>query len=895
MADGSQSAAKSVHTTCPYCGVGCGVVATPTSVEHAAILGDQHHPANFGRLCSKGSALGETLGNASRLEQPEIKGVRVDWDTALNYTASELARVRDTYGPASIAFYLSGQLLTEDYYVANKLAKGFIGTPHVDTNSRLCMASSVAGHKRAFGADVVPGCYDDLDQADVVILVGSNTAWCHPVLYQRMQAARQKRGTQIVNIDPRRTATTEGADLQLSLIPGSDVCLWNGLLVWLNDHGLTDVAYIAAHTDGFDETLKHARERAPSTDHVAFKTGLDKNDVETFYKLWVSSDRVVTCYSQGVNQSVQGTDKVNAIINCHLATGRIGREGMGPFSLTGQPNAMGGREVGGLANMLAAHMGFTDVERDRVGRFWNAPNLVQAEGLKAVEMFDAIAEGRIKALWVMGTNPLVSLPRADAARDALRKLQFLAVSEVVRETDTARFAHVRLPAHGWGEKDGTVTNSERRISRQRAFKAATGGARADWWIMSRVADRLGFAAAFKFRGPAEIFREHAALSGFENTGDRVFNISGLQGITDDDFDNLAPTQWPFIKDAPASTRLFSDGRYATPNGRARLIPVARSLNPSGPNDDFPFLLNTGRIRDQWHTMTRTGLVPRLNAHLSERYVEIAPNDAQRLGIKANDIVAVSTADGAATARASITDNVAPGTVFMPMHWSRSNSSSAPIGALVHAIVDPISGQPDAKATPASVKKVDVTEHGFALLRHVPDQNSLVILRLAYWSIATIDAGYELSFATSPNGAPADMAIDVLLGSKATLTLRDSASRTLRSARLSHDRVDAIAFAGTDPGLRASTWLRRCYAADRLTSAERRSLLAGTAPDATNDQGAIICVCHQIGATAISNVISEGCATTDAIGAACRAGTNCGSCLPEINRMLKKIQSVAALA
>ena len=451
-ARGLTPAPAPIRTTCPYCGVGCGVLATPDGKGGAAIRGDPEHPANAGRLCSKGSALGETLGLETRLLHPIVDGARTSWAHALDQVARRLAAVRAAHGPEAIAFYLSGQLLTEDYYVANKLAKGFIGTPHVDTNSRLCMASSVAGHRRAFGADVVPQCYDDLELADLVVLAGSNAAWCHPILYQRIQTARGERGMRVVNIDPRRTATSEGVDLQLSLKPGSDGVLWSGLLVWLAEHRIIDTEFINAHTQGFFAALWGARAIAPTIGAVAAATGLDERDVERFYDWFASTSRVVSCYSQGVNQSAQGTDKVNAILNCHLATGRIGKPGSGPLSLTGQPNAMGGREVGGLANMLAAHMGFSADERDRVRRFWNAPNLVAGEGLKAVDMFQAVADGRIKALWIMGTNPAVSLPRADAMRAALSRLELLVVSDNVASNDTVRPRAHRAAGGGVGRE-----------------------------------------------------------------------------------------------------------------------------------------------------------------------------------------------------------------------------------------------------------------------------------------------------------------------------------------------------------------------------------------------------------------------------------------------------------
>ena len=485
----------SVRTTCPYCGVGCGVLAKPDGRGGAVIAGDPDHPANFGRLCSKGSALGETLALGTRLLHPQLRQAdgtmaRASWDEALDKVAQGFARTIAQHGKDSVAFYLSGQLLTEDYYVANKLMKGFIGSANVDTNSRLCMASSVAGHRRAFGADTVPGTYADLDSADLIILVGSNAAWCHPVLYQRMIANKRERGARLIVIDPRRTATAEEADLFLPVAPGMDTALFCGLLVHLADKLAFDYEYLDAHTTGLPEALARAREIAPDVMATANLTGLAPADVVSFFKMFRSTEKTVTCFSQGVNQSAQGTDKVTTIVNCHLATGRIGKPGMGPFSLTGQPNAMGGREVGGLANQLAAHMNFTAPEIDRVGRFWNASAMAQREGLKAVQMFDAIARGEIKALWVMATNPAVSLPRAGFVREALGKLDLLVISENVASNDTiGAKAHVLLPAAAWGEKDGTVTNSERRISRQRPFLAHAGRSQA------RLVDRRASRAA----------------------------------------------------------------------------------------------------------------------------------------------------------------------------------------------------------------------------------------------------------------------------------------------------------------------------------------------------------------------------------------------------------------
>ncbi|HEX8373976.1 MAG TPA: nitrate reductase, partial [Geminicoccaceae bacterium] len=663
-----------VRTTCPYCGVGCGVLATPDGGGGAAIAGDPEHPANFGRLCSKGSALGETLSLDDRLLYPAIDGARASWETALDTVADGFRRAAAEHGPDSIAFYLSGQLLTEDYYVANKLAKGFIGTPHVDTNSRLCMSSAVAAHRRAFGSDTVPGCYEDLDEADLIVLVGSNTAWCHPILFRRMVDARMKRGTRLVVIDPRRTQTGEEADLFLGLKPGTDTALFSGLLVHLAGTRAFDEGFVAEHTAGFDGALERARSIAPDAAATAAATGLAEADVAAFFAMFTETTRVVTAFSQGVNQSAQGTDKANAIINCHLATGRIGQPGAGPFSLTGQPNAMGGREVGGLANMLAAHMHFAPEEVDRVRRYWDAPRIVTGEGMKAVALFEAIESGRIKALWVMGTNPAVSMPRADAIREAIGKLDLYVVSEAVADSDTARAAGrttVLLPALAWGEKDGTVTNSERRISRQRTFLTPPGEARADWAALSDVGRRLGFGAAFAFTGPAAIFREHAGLSAFENGGSRDFDLGGVRDFSDADYAATPPLQWPMRKrgSSTGEARLFADGRFFTFDRRARFVAVQAPALAQSVTEALPFVLNTGRVRDHWHTMTRTGKSQRLSAHRAVPFVEIHPDDARAMGVAAGDLARVSTEHGSALLEAMVTEGIRPGSLFAAFHWS----------------------------------------------------------------------------------------------------------------------------------------------------------------------------------------------------------------------------------
>jgi assimilatory nitrate reductase catalytic subunit len=666
------SPANAVRTTCPYCGVGCGLVVA----ADGTVAGDPDHPANRGRICSKGAALAETLGAAGRLLRPAIGGRPSSWEEALDLVAARLTRTIADHGLDAVALYVSGQFTTEDYYVANKLMKGFIGSANIDTNSRLCMASSVAGHIRAFGEDVVPGCYEDIEEADLVVLVGSNAAWCHPVLYQRLAAAKDKRGTRIVVIDPRRTPTCEIADLHLAIRAGSDVAVFAALLVYLVDNGGWDGRWTDARTTGFVAAVEAARLAVPSLDHAAAIAEVAPRDIATFFGLFAATERTMTLYSQGVNQSSAGTDKVNAIINCHLATGRIGRAGMGPFSLTGQPNAMGGREVGGLANQLAAHMSFEPADVDRVRRFWKAPRIASRPGLKAVELFDAVGDGKVKALWILGTNPAASMPRAGRVREALAACPFVVVSDCW-PTDTTRLADVVLPAAGWGEKDGTVTNSERCISRQRAFRAAPGEARPDWWMLSEVARRMGWAAAFPYRCPADIFREHAALSGFENSGGsrRVFDISALAALSDDGF--------------------------PTANGRARFVPTPYRPPAASADEQWPLVLNTGRVRDQWHTMTRTG-VPRLMAHQREPLLDVHPADAARLGLVEGALARVESLHGATVLPVRLSSELRRGEVFAPMHWTDAFSSAGPIDRIVGAATDPVSGQPELKATPSNL-------------------------------------------------------------------------------------------------------------------------------------------------------------------------------------------------
>ncbi|HXW71919.1 MAG TPA: molybdopterin-dependent oxidoreductase [Methylocella sp.] len=878
-----------LRTTCPYCGVGCGV-----AMADGVLRGDRDHPANAGRLCTKGAALKDTLSDQDRLKAPILHGRDASWDEALAFIAAEFLRIRETYGPDAIGFYVSGQFLTEDYYVANKLMKGFIGSANIDTNSRLCMASSVAGHIRAFGEDIVPGSYEDLEEADLVIQAGSNMAWCHPVLYQRLMAAREKRGTKIINIDPRRTVTAETADLHLPLRSGSDVALFNGLLAYLADTGTIDQDFINAHVSGFEEAVAAARQSASSVERVSAATGLPASDVLSFYESFARTERVVTLYSQGINQSSHGTDKVNAIFNCHLATGRIGRAGMGPLSLTGQPNAMGGREVGGLANQLAAHMGFSPEDIDRVRRFWKAPRMATKPGYKAIDLFEAAAYGRLKAIWIAATNPADSMPRAGRIREALARCPLVIVSDAW-PTDTTALADVVLPASSWGEKDGTVTNSERCVSRQRAFRGAPGEARADWWMFAEVARRMGWQKEFSYAGPAAIFREHAALSAFENEGRRVFNLGGLADIDDAAYDALAPQQWPFPRDGArqSAQRLFANGGFPTPDGRARMVPVA--VLAAQPINCYPLTLNTGRIRDQWHTMTRTGRVPHLMTHTAGPRLSLNARDAARRQIANGGLARVFNEQGKAIMRVSIDAEVSSGHVFAPMHWNDQFCSAGSVGQLVHAVTDPISGQPDLKGTKVEVEAVAEAWRGFLLrqdgdgLRHEG----------IYWSKAPLPSGYsfELSgWSPLEQFIKSEQALRRLLQASAAselISYSDPKKSVFRYASLAGGRLEACVFFAAPGANFPEAQGAAALLGKAIGPIERLSLLAGAAAGAAS-AGKIVCSCFAVGEETICQAIRAGkLKTATEIGAALGAGTGCGSCIPELKKLL--IAGAAKLA
>lgn len=773
-----------IKSTCAYCGVGCGIEARPMSNGLLEVRGDKEHPSNYGKLCTKGIALGDTVIHDGRLLAPKLKTEAGDWcdtewDEALSRVAKGFSDTIEQFGPDSVAFYVSGQLLTEDYYVANKLIKGFLGTANIDSNSRLCMASTVVGHKRAFGMDTVPVCYEDLEKTDLVILVGSNLAWCHPVLFQRLRAAKQTNSNlKVIVIDPRRNESCEIADLHLAINPGSDVALFNGLLVHLGEHNIVDHAFISAATNGFSE----AYQSALNGSEVSEVTGIDLASLQEFYECFSQTEKVITIYSQGVNQSSQGSDKVNSIINCHLATGKIGKEGAGPFSVTGQPNAMGGREVGALANTLTAHMEFHPDDIDRVEAFWQTDTLAKKPGLKAIDMFDAIHRGEIKAVWIMATNPVVSLPDSDKIKQALENCPLVVVSDCVENTATTPYADILLPAQGWSEKSGTVTNSERRISRQRRLLASPGMAKPDWWIISQVAQRIGFKEAFDYLHEGEIFREYAQLTtlgnadhGSKKARQRDLNLAGLVEITDSEYNSLTPQQWPVEhqQHQVVNQRMFADQRFFTENHRANFIAVKHTAPQASTTKVYPLVLNTGRSRDQWHTMTRTGLSSRLAEHASEPYVLIHPQTAMQYGLSNHEMVVVFNNNGECVVKVVTSDTMKPGELFVPIHWNEITGPLSKPCALVDSRTDTLSGQPEFKYTPVDIKPYDYQTSATVLVK-----DAILIGDVGYVARQKVDGGYLYRIRSPMEINELQMKIERLLPSSSSadkLICRDDSS------------------------------------------------------------------------------------------------------------------------
>ena len=905
---------KTTQTTCPYCGVGCGVTAhvTPTtSGPKVTVEGDIKHPSNYGKLCIKGSNLADTLGLETRLLHPMLgrKDQRevTDWNTATSTIAYKFQQYIEQYGRDSIAFYVSGQLLTEDYYVVNKFVKGYLGTANIDTNSRLCMSSAVAAHKRAFGEDLVPASYEDFEYTDMVVLVGSNTVWCHPVLYQRIMKAREQRDLFVVVIDPRFTSTCEAADLHLPILPGQDVALFNGLLQYLYQHGDVDQEFVAAHTQGLEQAFASSTAEASIKD-VAARTGISTAKLSQFFEKFAQIDKVMTLFSMGVNQSSRGVDKANSIINCHLLTGKIGKLGAAPFSMTGQPNAMGGREVGGLANMLAAHLDLENLEHQQlVQNFWQSPYIAKQAGFKAVDLFQAVESGKIKAIWIMATNPVVSLPDADQVKRALDKCEFVVVSDICQDTDTTQYADVLLPALGWGEKDGTVTNSERRISRQHAFLDAPGEAKADWWAIAQVAKQMGF-RGFDFHNSHEIFKEHAELSAYQNVEIsqrletpyfRYFNLQGLSNLTTQEYDKLEPVQWPvWDKQQPVKSvaRLFAQGQFSHADGKAKFIATTAIDPVNQVSSEYPLILNTGRIRDQWHTMSRTGLSANLSTHRAEPYCEIHPNDALKYGIQDGELVEVRSEWGQCILRAQVSDNIRRGQVFAPIHWNDQVASDARIGKLVNPVVDAISGEPEFKHTPVLIQPFHTQWQGVLYVREgFESYVQSFIDKSIWWTKVKAVRATRYEIADRQKFSTTTEQLKSLLPFTEEdfewLNLDDQTAHISHSVVLQDGKLIASLYIAPKELLPDREWLSGLFQRKRLSAMHRKALLAGQAISMSKSEGELVCSCFKVGKNRIIQTIKEKNITNEKQVTAClKAGGNCGSCLPEIRGLIKACQT-----
>jgi assimilatory nitrate reductase catalytic subunit len=812
-----------VATTCCYCGVGCGVVVSAAGSNVVAVQGDKTHPANFGRLCTKGAALDLSAGAGGRLLYPEVNGERRTWDEALDHAAAKFRDVIAAHGPDAVAFYISGQLLTEDYYVFNKLAKGLVGTNNVDTNSRLCMSSAVAGYKQSLGADAPPCAYEDIDEADLIFIAGSNTAFAHPILYRRIEAARAKNpALKVIVADPRATVTARAADLHLALKPGTDIALFNAMLHVIEREGFSDLQYRISSTESFENLEPLVDRWTPERAAVVCELPVEK--IVEAARLFGRAEAALSLYCQGLNQSASGTAKNSALINLHLATGQIGKPGAGPFSLTGQPNAMGGREVGGMANLLSAHRDLaSEADRAEVAAFWGVDAVPAKPGRTAVEMFEAIGRGEIKAVWIACTNPAQSMPDANAVRKALEGAAFVVVQEAFRDAETCDYADVLLPAATWAEKEGTVTNSERRISRVRAAVPPPGEARPDWQIAVDFARRLFPAGKrlFPYQNPEQIFNEHRA-----STRARDLDITGLSyGL----LEREGPQQWPYPEGASGGrARLYTDGRFPTPSGRARFVATDYVPPAEEAGGEYPVRLTTGRLRDQWHSMTRTGRVARLFSHSPEPEIALNPVDLDRLKTGDRDLVRVTSRRGSLVMKARASDDLRPGDAFVAMHWGARFMSGAGTNALTLPAIDPQSKQPELKHAAVRIEPFAARWRG----AFSAPANAGLQRAAAAW-LARFDY--------------------------AALTLVEGAETLLRLELASAGEPDAKALAALE------------------------NLFGGPADTGASACDRSVCACFKVGETQIRDAVAAG-ATLQGLQKTLKCGTNCGSCVPELRRL-----------
>ena len=940
---------KQTRSTCPYCGVGCGVIIESSGDQITGVRGDPDHPANFGRLCTKGSTLALTassvIARQTRLLYPlrrEHRGEapkRISWDSAFDFAAESFAQIIREHGPDSVGFYISGQLLTEDYYVFNKLAKGLIGTNNIDTNSRLCMSSAVAGYKQTLGADAPPTCYDDVSHATCIFIVGSNTAYAHPILFRRIEDAKAANpALKIIFCDPRRTDTAEIADLYLPIQPGTDVMLFNGMLHIMLWEGWIDAAFIGLHTNDFEALKATVRDCTP--DLVSEICGIKKADVFTAAKLFatgatgdfVNRGATLSLYCQGLNQSSSGTAKNAALINLHLATAQIGKPGAGPFSLTGQPNAMGGREVGGLANLISAHRDMANpVHRAEVAALWGVQSVPDKPGKTAIEMFEAAADGEIKALWIACTNPAQSMPDQATVRRALERAELVIVQEAFVTPSSCNYADLLLPATTWGEKTGTVTNSERRISRVRAAVAAPGETRHDWSIAVEFAQRLEVLLGARMPSPTlfpyplidqnagteAIWNEHR-----ESTRGRDLDITGMSYAMLE----AAPQQWPLREgESIGKIRLYGDGIFPTADGRARFVNTIYKPVAEPRESRYPFSLNTGRLRDQWHGMSRTGTLGRLFGHVSEPRVEMNVQDMARRLLNEGDLVHVTSRRGSIVVPLQASSEIGMSQAFIAMHWGEEYLSGlssigeplAGVNALTTSAYCPSSKQPELKHAAVKILKAELPWSLLAMA-WLPEGESLtareqlkpLMKAFPFTSCVPFSNNVPLGeqsrersgvlFRAAAHEAPADDVlanIERILGLSGTDTLRyidkkKGQRRTVQLKRCGEQAaLTGFVLAGDTS---AQAWIKTLLEGELPAQAYGRLLLLPGAkpPVAVQSRGKLVCSCFNVTDAAIEAQLATSMSAVtgeerfSSLQAALKCGTNCGSCVPELKRLLR---------
>lgn len=900
---------QSTASTCCYCGVGCGVLIEHDGRQILGVSGDPAHPANFGRLCSKGASLHLTGDPAARALYPELRlgkqlaRSRCDWDSALEHATTVFARAIAEHGPDSVAFYISGQLLTEDYYAFNKLARALVGTNNIDSNSRLCMSSAVVGYKRSLGADAPPCSYEDLELSDCVMIVGSNMAYAHPVLFRRLEQAKSQRPQmKVLVIDPRRTDTCDLADLHLAILPGTDVALFHGILHLLLWEDWVDRDFIREHTEGLAELKALVRDYTPPM--VAQLCGISVEQLQQCAQWIGNAASFLSLWCMGLNQSSAGSAKNSALINLHLATGQIGRPGAGPFSLTGQPNAMGGRETGSLSNLLPGHREAADPEhRAEVAAYWGVEQLPASPGLTAIELFDQLRSGRIKALWIACTNPAQSLPDQNTVQAALQACPFVVLQEAFATTETAAFADLLLPAASWGEKEGTVSNSERRVSHVRQAVIAPGEARPDWAITVDFAQRLerrlrpGQPSLFGFDSATQLFDEYKGL-----TQGRDLDLSGLSHPL---LDRLGPQQWPFPSGATQGTpRLYGDGVFPTATGRARFIADPYVAAKEQRDARFPLTLITGRLRDQWHGMSRTGTAAQLFGHVSEALLSLHPDELRRQRLREGDLVSLKSRRGRVIVAVASDDSVRPGQAFLPMHWG-DRFLKGGVNAVTQPAFDPLSKQPELKHSGVRLEPVQLPWQLFALIEGDVQAHFRALRPLcesfAYVSLSL--SGRErpaLVIRAAHQQAPLPALlklIDQQLGLDAGPVLAyDDPRRAIgKRVRIEQGRITAIRLAGETL---AQHWLQQLWLEGRADEQLRRWLLAPmSAPPQASGLGGTrertLCNCKNVSYRAVCAGVAEGL-DLEQLKQRLGCGSQCGSCVPEIKRLLAaSVQPVAA--